>query len=207
MPDETLFWDNLADRYAQKPIKDIATYNHTMDRTRTYLSKRDRVLEIGCGSGSTALLLSDDVNHITATDLSSRMIAIGKNKAGEQNNQNVGFMQATVYDDRLKPGSYDVILAFNILHLLEDVPAAIRRINGLVKPGGLFISKTPCLKQMGILPHLLIPALRLFGRAPFVQYLHGDTLEEMVGAEGFEIVEAADHPPARPNRFIVARKK
>ena len=42
-------------------------------------------------------------------------------------------------------GTFDGILAFYILHLLEDSQMVIQRINELLKPGGLIISVTPCM--------------------------------------------------------------
>lgn len=103
------------------------------------------VLEVGCRTGSTALLLAGHVKHITAIDISSNMIDIARNKAKDQQIENVDFIHSTLFDDTLKKGSFDVIMAFSFLHLLEETPEAIRRIKKLLKPGGIFISKTPCL--------------------------------------------------------------
>ena len=52
------FWDGAAENYAKSPIRDVEAYNYTLERTRTYLSPTDKVLEVGCGTGSTALLLA-----------------------------------------------------------------------------------------------------------------------------------------------------
>jgi len=105
----------------------------------------DDVLEVGCGTGSTALLLADSVKQITAIDISSNMIDIASNKAKDPQIENVNFIQSTLFDDTLEKRSFDVILAFNFLHLLEDTPEAIRRINELLKLEGLFIATRPKL--------------------------------------------------------------
>ena len=52
------FWDSAADKYARKPIGNEAAYAQTLDRTRAYLSSDQHVLEIGCGTGTTALKLA-----------------------------------------------------------------------------------------------------------------------------------------------------
>ncbi len=78
MPDAAAFWDNLADRYSKKPVKDTESYNRTLDCTRKHLSATDEILEVGCGTGTTALLLAPSVKQITASDISSRMIEIAK---------------------------------------------------------------------------------------------------------------------------------
>jgi predicted TPR repeat methyltransferase len=72
------FWDRTARRYAADPIEDQDGYVPTVDRTRHYLLGTDTVLELGCGTGTTALQLAAHVSRIVATDLSSEMIAIAR---------------------------------------------------------------------------------------------------------------------------------
>jgi len=106
-------------------------------------------------------------------------------------------------------GPYDVILAFNILHLIEDAPAAIQHIHGLLKPGGIFISKTVCQPGKGAplkfrLIKLILPLMQFLGKAPFVNFMPTAAFENIVMAQGFNIIEAGDRPP--PSRYIVATK-
>ena len=70
MQDATLFWDRIAPKYAKSPVRDQQAYEATLARTRSYLGAEDKVLELGCGTGSTALILADAVAEYTATDLS-----------------------------------------------------------------------------------------------------------------------------------------
>jgi len=177
-----------------------------MDRTKAYLSKDDRVLEVGCGTGSTALLLADCVGHITASDISAKMIDIGRGKARDQQVANVDFLKAVVFDDRLANGSFDVVLAYNFLHLLENPEAAIRRIGDLLKPGGLFISKTVCLGARSRMLRIVIPLMQLVGRAPYVGFLNTSDVEAWMSDNHFSILESGDYPQSPPSRFIVAKK-
>ena len=144
MQDTAKFWDKIAEKYAKSPIADEESYRYTLERTRSYLSPDDNILEVGCGTGSTALLLAGDAGRITASDLSGNMARIGAEKARDQGVSNVTFVTAGLFDGAIENGRWDAVLAFNFLHLLEDLPAAVGRINGLLKPGGLFISKTIC---------------------------------------------------------------
>jgi ubiquinone/menaquinone biosynthesis C-methylase UbiE len=210
MQQSAVFWDKAADKYAKSPIADLEAYNFTLSRTRSYLSPTDRVLELGCGTGSTALLLADDVKHILASDVSGRMVAIGEEKARDQGVSNVEFRAADVFSDAIGEGPYDAVLAFNLLHLLEDVPAVIERIDALLKPGGVFVSKTVCKPGKGAalkfrLIRAVLPLMQLLGKAPFVQFMGVGEFEDIITARGFEILEAGDHPP--PSRYIVARKR
>ncbi|NOX94881.1 MAG: class I SAM-dependent methyltransferase [Alphaproteobacteria bacterium] len=206
MPKSEKFWDRLAKKYAKQPIKDMQSYNQTMDQTKAHLSKDDSVLEIGCGTGSTALLLAGSVEQITARDTSGKMVDIANAKAKDQQIGNTTFAKGSVFDDALGEQSFNVVMAFNLLHLLEDMPSAIRRVNALLKPGGLFISKTVCMKgQGGFLP-MILPVMQFIGLAPYVRFLTSDELEGIVTNEGFEIIETGDYPASPPSRFIVARK-
>ena len=203
------FWDKSAEKYAKSPIADIEAYNYTLGRTRTYLSPDDKILEVGCGTGSTALIFAADVAHITASDLSPNMIKIAAKKAREQGVSNVKFVAADLFDPIIEGGSFDVVLALNLLHLVEDVPSAISHINGLLKPGGTFISKTVCSpgKQTPLkfrLIKAILPLMQLLRMAPYVNFMKISELENIISAQGFKIVETSDSPA--PSRYIVAKK-
>lgn len=209
MQNAARFWDKVALKYAKSPIADMDAYTYTLERTRSYLSPDDTVLEVGCGTGSTALLLAGNVRHITASDLSANMIEVGSEKARDQGISNVTFVTAELFDSAIENGPYDAVLAFNMLHLLEDTRGAIRRINGLLKPGGTFISKTVCQPGSGApfkfrLLKIILPLMQWVGKAPYVKFMEIKKLEDLVSSEGFEIIETGTYPP--PSRYIVARK-
>lgn len=200
------FWDKLAKKYAKRPIKNIQAYNETMEHTKSHLSEGDNVLEVGCGTGSTALLLADGVKQITAIDISANMLEIASSKAKDQHVENVTFSQSTLSDHALEKSPFDVILAFNVLHLLEDTPAAIRRIHALLKPEGRFISKTVCLAEQSKLWRVLIYLMQKSGFAPYIKFLSILELEAFITDANFQIIETGVYPPSPPSRFIVAKK-
>jgi ubiquinone/menaquinone biosynthesis C-methylase UbiE len=206
MRDSAAFWDKLADKYSKKPVKDMENYNKTLDCTRKHLSANDKVLEVGCGTGTTALLLAPSVKQITASDISSRMIEIARNKAITRGVENVRFARGTLFDENLGEGSFEIVMAFNFLHLLEDIPGAVRRVHELLKPGGSFISKTICLAEQSRLWGLLVAVMKPLGFAPYVDCLKVAELEDIITNADFEIVETGFYPPSPPSRFIVARK-
>ncbi|OYU49100.1 MAG: ubiquinone biosynthesis protein UbiE [Rhizobiales bacterium PAR1] len=205
------FWDRMAERYARSPIPDMPAYLHTLERTRSLLKPTDRVLELGCGTGSTALELAKDVQEIVASDVSAKMIAIARQKATDQNITNVRFVVADLVGQPECAETYDAVLAFNLLHLVDDIPAALARIHARVKPGGLFISKTVCLSGEGVpfkvkLIKLVLPIVRAVGFAPAVRFFSVDQMDVWVRDAGFEILEAGNYPASPPRRYLVARK-
>ncbi len=206
MTSDASFWDQTAEKYAASPIKDQAAYEHTLAETRKHLQPRDDLLEIGCGTGGTALLLADAVAHITATDISANMIKIGAEKAAAQGVANVDFVQATPADPKLAATTFDAIAGFNILHLLPDLERDLAVLRERLKPGGLLISKTPCLAdwKWRAVGRIAIPIMQFFGKAPYVSFLKGSDVEAKIAAAGFEIVTSENHNTF--SRFIVAKK-
>jgi ubiquinone/menaquinone biosynthesis C-methylase UbiE len=206
MTDAARFWDKRADKYSKKPVKDVENYNKTLDHTRKHLASGDAVLEVGCGTGTTALLLAPSVDRVVATDISARMIEIAREKAATGKVENVHFDRATLFDEGLEEGSFDVVMGFNFLHLLEDIPGAVRRVHRLLKPGGRFISKTVCLAEQSRLWKVVVGVMRPLGFAPYVRCLKVAELEAIITGAGFEIIETGFYPPSPPSLYIVARK-
>ena len=76
-------------------------------------------------------------------------------------------------------------MTFNLLHLVRDLDATLAQVHQVLKPGGLFISKTPCLAQGGLgfkfgLLKLLLPVMQRVGKAPYVNQFDIETLETTV---------------------------
>jgi len=206
------FWDNAAEKYSKSKISDLDGYHTTLERTRTYLAESDHVLEIGCGTGSTALLLAPNVSHITASDISPNMVSIGSKKAQDQGIKNVSFVASDIYGAKIEEMTYDAVLALNVLHLLEDVPSSVRRVHELLRPGGIFISKTFAEKEEGLnfkmrMIKLLVRPMQWFGKAPFVNFMNSSQLENAMTSNGFEILESGYYPAKADARYIVAKKR
>ena len=203
------FWDRIARKYAADAIADLAGYERTLERTRHYLKAGDAVLEFGCGTGTTALKLAPFVARVVATDISSEMIAIAREKAAAEGCANAAFEVARADAGDKLDGTFDVALGFSVLHLVAARDAVLRNLYRLLKPGGLFISKTPCLAQMGLAVRLGVPVMQAFGKAPYVTFFSDAELEREITAANFEIVERAWHGSRGkdPRPFLVARKR
>jgi ubiquinone/menaquinone biosynthesis C-methylase UbiE len=184
-----------------------------LGRTKTYLHPDAKVLELGAGTGSTAILLAPHAGQVIATDVSPEMMSIGREKAVAQNAANVTFLPAQSDDARFGDSSHDAVLAFNLLHLLRDLDGTLVRANAALKPGGYFISKSPCLGEKGwYLPVMVglvraFMAIRYWGTPPFVRFMKIQDLEDRIQTHGFEIIETGNYPADPPNRYIVARKR
>ena len=202
------FWDRVARKYATDTIKDMAGYERTVERTRDLLQGTDRVLEIGCGTGTTALKLAPYVAGIEACDVSSEMIAIARERATEQSCRNAAFFVEDAKGPQGHDGAYDAILAFNLLHLIADLGPMLCSVHRRLRPGGLFISKTPCLGEMNPLLRVAVPVARAIGKAPYVSFFSALDLEAAIATSGFTICARERHGSGGKDAriFIVAIK-
>ena len=204
------FWDRTSQRYAKGAIADPAGYERTLDRTRSLLLPDDGVLELGCGTGTTAFRLAGDVRDYLATDFSSEMIAIASERYAVDLVPNLVFRAATAEALAAERVQYDAVLAFNYLHLVRDLSGTLGSIHALLASSGLFISKTPCVGEMSPLIRLaLLPAMRAFGKAPYAGTFGLIELSQEITAAGFEILDIENHATkGNDNRpYIVARKR
>jgi SAM-dependent methyltransferase len=207
---DTRFWDGAARKYAASPVSDPEGWERTLARTAAWLAPDQQVLELGCGTGSTALRLAPKVGHYVATDLSPTMIEIARERLADAPRENLEFRTGTAETlAEAEPGRYDVVLGFNYLHLVEDPARTLASVHRLLKPGGCFVSKTVCLKEMNPLIALAIPVLRAFGKAPAgVQRLDAAMLVQALRSAGFEL-EADERHGSKgrdPRPFLVARR-
>ena len=192
--DDARFWDRASRRYAKAKISDQAGYERTLVRTRALLAPEARVLELGCGTGSTALRLADGVASYLATDISERMIGIAEDKRAAKPVPGLAFRTATAESIASEPERFDAVLGFNYLHLVRDPQIALRQIHDLLAPRGLFISKTPCLGDMNVLIRgVLLPTMGAVGLAPHVTVFSAQGLVELINFAGFEIVATERH--------------
>jgi 2-polyprenyl-3-methyl-5-hydroxy-6-metoxy-1,4-benzoquinol methylase len=204
------FWDSMANKLDRTEKRLEQIFIKVLKSTKRYLKASDVVLDYGCGTGLMCNEIASDVKQIYAIDISSKMLDIAKRRAVERNIENVEFAQANIFDARYKRESFDVILAFGILHLLEDNRQVIQRISELLTPGGLFISSTPCLaEKMTLLtklqyfPYLVLDKLRLI---PSIKRYRLSEVAGLVATGRFQIVETENIFYKVTGAFIVAKR-
>ena len=176
-----------------------------MEATKKHLKSNDSVLDYGCGPGTITTEFSKNVKTICAIDISSGMISVAKGKADECHIENVEFVQSTLFDERHRKESFNVILAFNILHYLDDSKHVMQRIHDLLVPGGLFISATACLGERMTFLRLLMFFLTRIGIVPTMKVFKMSELHHLVVNGNFTIVET-EKLSRLPDYFIVSRK-
>jgi len=199
------FWDKIAERYSKQPIADEAAYQKKLQVTREYFRPDMEVLELGCGTGSTAIAHAPFVKHIVAIDISSKMIAIAQGKADAGNIKNVTFGRSSIADFSMPDRTLDAVLGLSILHLLDNKERVISRVHQMLKPGGIFVTSTACLGDSVRFFKFVAPIGKVLGLMPLVKVFTTRELVASLTEAGFEI----DHqwqPGKNTGVFIVAKK-
>ena len=199
------FWNRLARMYSRQQISDVAAYEAKLEKTREYFTPDSVVLDLGCGTGTTAIAHAPFVKHIRAVDFSKKMVAIAREKAREAGVENVDFEIATIDDITPIDGGYDVAMAMSVLHLLDNRRDVIGKVFDLLKPDGIFVSSTVCINNPSGLLRFLLPVGGKLGLMPTLNFV---TKEQLIGEfrdAGFEI-EHEWQPKERAAVFVIARK-
>ena len=98
------------------------------------------VLEIGCGTGALTTYLGPRLPdcHWLATDISPRMVAACARRTGTW--ATLAVMDGE--DPALAGPRFDLIVSSLAVQWFTDLPAGLRRLHGLLKPGGVLAATT-----------------------------------------------------------------
>lgn len=207
MSESNVFWDKQADKYSKSPIADQAAYERKLKETQSLFLPGMRVLEFGCGTGTTALHHASHVAHIDAIDISENMVAIARQKAQNAGVKNIHFKRCTLTEFEAKPASYEAILGLSILHLLPNRAESLARVHQLLKPDGVFVSSTACLGDTHIRHiKLVAPLLKRLGLMPDVSVLKEKSLVDEINSTGLNVDQHWNHGDKVKIAFIVSSK-
>jgi ubiquinone/menaquinone biosynthesis C-methylase UbiE len=98
-----------------------------------------KVLDLASGSGHPALDIARVVGptgHVTATDLSSKLLAVAEEKANEQGLSNISFREVDMENQPFPDETFDVVTCRLGIMYARNVQQALREMRRVLKPGG-----------------------------------------------------------------------
>lgn len=137
--DEGRYWAQHADAF------DAALRRYTPRFLEAAaLSPTDRVLDVGCGAGGTAVELARLVprGSVLGVDLSAEMLAVARRRAAVAGLGNVTFLQADAQVHPFEAAAFDVVAGRTSAMFFGDRLAAFTNLAGALRPGGRLVLLT-----------------------------------------------------------------
>lgn len=136
-----MFWDSVAGVY-DLFVNVVNRRTHTALRkiVADLIQPGDCVLECACGTGLLTEVIAQRCARLTATDFAPKMLARAKKNCAAFGN--ITFEQADITALGYPNGSFDAVVAGNVIHLLDNPMKTLGELDRVCKPGGRLIIPT-----------------------------------------------------------------
>lgn len=141
-----MFWDKIAGVY------DLFGYFYNGKANKelcneviSHIENKDVVLECACGTGMISEKIATKCKRLVATDYSEGMLKQTRKKCKKYNNVEIRKADITKLD--FPDNSFDVVVAANIIHLLDEPYKTVEELNRVCKIGGIIIIPTYVNKE------------------------------------------------------------
>jgi len=141
------YWERHASHYDFSLKLIGGPFPRMLELVKAAVRGRARVLEVAAGTGLVTRVLADAAGQVIATDYASAMIEMLERRVREEGLSNVRCEQADIYSLRFGAGSFDAVVAANVLHLLPDLEGALAALRRVLDRGGKLVAPTFCHDQ------------------------------------------------------------
>lgn len=108
-------------------------------QARSAIASGDRVLDVGCGCGTTTLALANVVGpggSVTGIDPSAGMLAVAREAAAAAGVANVDLVEGDAGTHRYEPHAFDLIFSRMGTMFFDEPEAAFTNLRRALRPGG-----------------------------------------------------------------------
>lgn len=141
------FWDRYAKLYNMAESFNAKAYRGMIRTIIQRIPIGANVLECAAGTGVLTAAIAPRAGHILCTDYSLPMLEEAKARAKRLGISNIDFAQRDIFRLQDEDDSYDVVIAANVLHLLDNPQDAVKELCRVTRPGGLLILPTFLLDE------------------------------------------------------------
>jgi ubiquinone/menaquinone biosynthesis C-methylase UbiE len=142
MSDAARYWDEQAPTFDEAPdhgLRDPAIRSAWAALLTPLMPPAPaRIADLGCGTGSLAVLLAEGGHTVSGIDVAAGMITRARAKAAAAG-VDAEFAVGDAMAPPWPPATFDVVLARDVVWALPDPERALRRWFGLLKPGDRFM--------------------------------------------------------------------
>ncbi|MDA9438431.1 ubiquinone biosynthesis protein UbiE [Bradyrhizobium sp. CCBAU 51745] len=131
-------YNAAADHFDDGPLAFWDRYGR-LTVQRLSLAPGSAVLDVGCGSGASAIPAAIDVGpqgRVIGIDLAERLLTIARSKSLAQHLHNVEFRRADMTALSYPDASFDAVISVFSLFFVADMVAEIRELWRVLRPGG-----------------------------------------------------------------------
>ena len=136
-----MLWDSVAGIY-DLFVNVVNRKTHLVLRkiVANLIQPSDNVLECACGTGLLTEVIAPRCARLTATDFAPKMLARARKNCAAFGN--VTFENADITSLGYTDGSFDAVVAGNVIHLLDEPMKALGELDRVCRPGGRLIIPT-----------------------------------------------------------------
>ena len=136
-----MFWDNVAGVYDLfVNVVNRKTHKALRGIVEGLIEPEDVVLECACGTGLLSQVIAKKCRSLTATDFSPKMLEKAEKNCAAFDN--ITFSKADIMSLDYTDGSFDKVVAGNVIHLLDEPLKALGELDRVCRPGGKLIIPT-----------------------------------------------------------------
>lgn len=159
-----------------------------------------RVLELAAGTGLVTPVLAGAAREVVSTDYASAMVERLEALVRERRLGNVHCQQADIYALPFEDGSFDAVVAANVLHLVPDLDAALAAMRRVLRPGGRLVVPTFCHDETAL--SWVVSRLLAITGFPGHRRFTASTLRQAVAAGGIAIGRSEALPGLIPICYL-----
>ncbi|MBR2409108.1 MAG: class I SAM-dependent methyltransferase [Lachnospiraceae bacterium] len=186
-----MIWDKLSPFYdIMETVYNGKCYRGIADKIKEYVTEEDVVLECACGTGLLTVPMAQKCKKLIATDISVGMMRQAKKKVANYSNTKIG--KASILALPFKDDMFDVVVAANVIHLLNEPEKAISELKRVCKPNGKIIlpvyinnEKKNAIVVAKLLSVLGVKFKRQFSLASYKEFITSHHISRV----GYSVVE------------------
>jgi ubiquinone/menaquinone biosynthesis C-methylase UbiE len=177
------FWDLCAPLYDFFERRNGESYRRMIAGVKQLIPAGGNVFEAACGTAEIGIGISDKAGTVLCTDISENMLKIAAKKIRRNNIKNVRIEKRSIYETGEPDGSFDAVIASQVLHLLDDPAAAAAELCRITKRR--LILPLALTKELSAKNKILIGLYKIVGFKPKLE-LNKSEYKRFIHSLGFE---------------------
>lgn len=181
------FWSTFARFYDVAEALNGKVYREMVNVTTQLVPHGAAVLDCAAGTGELTLAAARKAVSVVCTDYSGEMLKVARKKAKKRRFVNIEFERANIFHLDCADETFDIVIAGNVLHLLDNPEKAVRELCRVTKSGGKILLPTFMTRDKSAISETLLKAYKRLGFEPNAEYSPKEYVEMLKGCDAGEV--------------------